>query len=73
MTFSTSDSHTNQLFKKLNILDFQNTLDLNFGKFMWDIGNNYPKCLLNALNFGRLTSSNWKVIYTEKYIATCKI
>ena len=65
MTFSTSDSHTKPVFKKLNILDFQNTLDLNLGKFMWDISNNYPKYLLNALNFGRLTSSNRKVISTE--------
>ena len=40
---------------------------------MWHIGNNYPKCLFNALNFGRLTSSNRKVIYTEKYIPICRI
>ena len=36
MTFSKMDSHTKALVKKLNILDFQNTLELNLGKFMWD-------------------------------------
>ena len=34
MTFSRMDSHTKPLFKKLNILDFQNTLDLILGKFV---------------------------------------
>ena len=43
MTFSKMDSHTKPLFKKLNSLDFQNTLELNLGKFMWDVTrNNYP-------------------------------
>ena len=71
MTFSKMDSHTKPLFKKLNILDFQNTLDLNLGKFMWDVTkNNYP--LSDTLNFVRLTSSNRKIIPTEKYIPICR-
>ena len=71
MIFSKMDSHIKPLFKKLNILDFQNTLDLNLGKFMWDVTrNNYP--LSDTLNFVRLTSSNRKIIPTEKYIPICR-
>ena len=73
MTYSKNDSHTKPLFKMLNILDFQNTIDLNLGKFMWDATTkNFPKCLLDTLNFDTITSSNRKVIYTEKYIPLCR-
>ena len=67
MTFSKNDSYIKPLFKMLYILDFQSTLDLNLGKLMWNAAtNNFPKCLLDTLNFDTLTSSNRKVIYTVK-------
>ena len=52
MTFSKPDEPAKPLFKKLNLLNFENTVKLHIAKFMWEIENNkLPSCFAECLKF----------------------
>ena len=58
ITFSNFDVHAQPLFKDLNLLNLQQTIDLNLGKLMWDIkANNLPKHIINFFNKNEKTKS----------------
>ena len=72
ITFSNFDAHAEPLFKSLNILNLSNTIDLNLGKFMWEVNTKaLPKSLLVS-EFDQEKKSNRNITHSFKYIPTCR-
>ena len=54
MSFKDSDEHAEPLFKKLEILPLDKSIELNYGKFMWKLHNGYlPASLAKNFNHNR--------------------
>ena len=69
MTFSKPDEPANPLFKKLNLLNFENTVKLHIAKFMWEIeNNNLPSCLTESLKLTPKSNSPRIIKNTDKYV-----
>ena len=44
-------------------------MDLNLGKFMWDVNNKgLPKCLLQILNVNKESKSSRNITHIKTYI-----
>ena len=73
ITFNKYNAHAEPLDKSLNILNLRNTMDLNLGKFMWDVNNKgLPKCLSQILNFDEGSKSSRNITHSKKYIPLCR-
>ena len=73
MTFNRYDAHTQPLFHNLNLLNFEQTINLNLGNLMWDIHQaQLPSCLLTALNTDIISKFQRKRKTTEKYKPLCR-
>ena len=73
ITFKPFDTHAEPLFKTLNLLNLTNTIDLNLGKFMWDVNTKaLPQSLLKVLNFNKETNSSRNITHSIKYIPICR-
>ena len=73
ITFSNFDAHAQPLFKDLNLLNLQQTIDLNLGKLMWDIkANNFPKHIINFFNKNEKTKYLRKITITNKHVPLCR-
>ena len=73
ITFSNFDAHAESLFKSLNILNLSNTIDLNLGKFMWEVNTKaLPKSLLKVLEFDQEKKPNRNITHSFKYIPICR-
>ena len=73
ITFSKFDAHAEPLFKSLNILNLSNTIDLNLGKFMWEVNTKtLPRSLLTVLEFDQVKKSNRNITRSFKYIPICR-
>ena len=69
ITFSKFDEHAQPLFKDLNLLNIQQTIKFNLGKFMWDVKeNNFPNHIINYLNINKKTKSFRTITVTNKHV-----
>ena len=61
------------LSKSLNVLNLSNTMDLNLGKFMWDVHHKgLPQCLMKILNFDKESKSSRNITHSNKYSTVCR-
>ena len=66
ITFSNFDASL--YAESLNILNLSNTIDLNLGKFMWEVNTKaLPKSLLKVLEFDQERKSNRNITHSFKY------
>ena len=69
ITFSKFDEHTQPLFKELNLLNFQLTIEFNLGKLMWDIKrNNYPNHIIKDFNIHKKSKADRHITFSKKYV-----
>ena len=69
MTFSKYDSHSEPLYKKLNLLNLSNTIYYNLGKFLWDTINNIniPTCIQGIVKLKQTSKFNRHITQTKKF------
>ena len=69
MTFSKYDSHSEPLYKKLNLLNLSNTTYYNLGKFLWDTINNIniPTCIQGIVKLKQTSKFNRHITQTKKF------
>ena len=73
ITFNKYDAHTEPLYKSLNVLNLSNTMDLNLGKFMWDVHHKgLHQCLTKILNFEKVSKATRNITHSNKYIPVCR-
>ena len=69
ITFNKFDAHSEPLFKDLNILNLQKSIDFNLGKFMWNIQNKkLPNFLSTEFKIDIITKSNRRINISNKFI-----
>ena len=69
VSIANTDEHAQPLFKDLNLLNFQQTIKFNLGKFMWDVKeNNFPNHIINYLNINKKTKSFRPITVTNKHV-----
>ena len=72
LTFSKFDEHTQPLFKKLNLLNFQLTMEFNLGKLMWDIKrNNYPNHIIKDFKIHKKSKADRHITLSKKNMFHC--
>ena len=68
ITFSKFDAHSDPLFKSLNLLNLEKTIEFNLGKFMWNVQNNkLPIFLAKEFKMEITTQSSRKIIISKNY------